>query len=290
MPRRATCFSRRRADLVTDLAERPQTATRVPGQLGAVHPRYRTDLSRALHQPKPAEPEPDTAPLTVVFTDQMLLANGGLDVEGDDYEVAVLVDPEQVEALLRREVDDDFNPGDPNDPLQRLLEFRVAFKAGPGILAPPRPRPVKRPTPFNDWLIKLAPPPSWPTTLFWAAVALALMVRYLVLASGGAPATIDSGNWLAFCDEIFGDGSRDSSITYPPLVPALASILTSLFGVASGIAVLGALSSLAPGLGVYRALGMVGLGRERVFPAVLLIGAGSVSDPPWVPRRLSTFE
>lgn len=116
------------------------------------------------------------------------------------------------------------------------------------------------------------------TVAFWGLVAFVAVFRFLVLMSGEAPATIDSGNWLAFADSLLGDTGRDSSITYPPVVPLLTKGFVSLLGVSAGVAVMGALASLAPALGLYWSLGQVGLGRRRVVPATLMLTTSTVGE------------
>lgn len=116
------------------------------------------------------------------------------------------------------------------------------------------------------------------TAAFWALVAFVAVFRFLVMTSGEAPATIDSGNWLAFADSLLGDTGRDSSITYPPLVPLLTKGLVTLLGVSAGVATMGALSSLAPALGLYWSLGQVGLGRRRIVPATLMLTTSTVGE------------
>lgn len=116
------------------------------------------------------------------------------------------------------------------------------------------------------------------TGLFWSLVAFVAIFRFLVLWSGEAPATIDSGNWLAFADALLGDTGRDASITYPPLVPLLTKGFVSLMGVSAGVAAMGAMSSLAPALGLYWSLGQVGLGRRRVVPATLMLTTSTVGE------------
>ena len=65
-------------------------------------------------------------------------------------------------------------------------------------------------------------------------------------------------------------GAFIALITYPPLVPLLTKGFVSLLGVRAGVATMGALSSLAPALGLYWSLGQVGLGRRRIVPATLM--------------------
>lgn len=100
--------------------------------------------------------------------------------------------------------------------------------------------------------------------LFCAFVATGLF-RYAVLRSGGAPATVDAGNWLAFGESLFGSSVRSDSIVYPPVVPILTWASVAVFGLTDGVAVLGALASLAPAGGL-----LVVLRRRLDHPAALV--------------------
>ncbi len=143
-------------------------------------------------------------------------------------------------------------PADGPDPLAETVRPLTAFL-----------RRIRRPSPL--------------TSAFLLMVLTVTIARFLVMW-GSAPPTIDSGNWLAFAESFFGDSPRDPSITYPPVVPALAELFTSILGVNAGIAMLAALSAAAPALGMYGALGMSGVGQLRAFPALLLLGAGSIGE------------
>ncbi len=116
------------------------------------------------------------------------------------------------------------------------------------------------------------------TMIFGVVLAAVVGVRFAVLNAGGAPPTIDAGNWLSFADSILGHSPRDSSIAYPPVVPLLTELFTAMFGIKSGVAALGAVSSAAPAIGLYVALRMAGVGRLRIVPALLLLGAGSIGE------------
>ncbi len=276
-----------------------------PGQLGAVHHRYGcrpedgdTALRSKGSPPKLACDDDTATPTTtsrvsVVAGHPDVFESGLVDLTRPVYDVIVVVDPEGLDELLRADVDpENWNPSGPDDPLQRHLRSGVAITAGPAILdVPPSSRALEtaeskpRPTCRDSRLRTTQAEPkvktrieAWPTALFWAVASLAVIYRFAVLLTGGAPATVDSGNWLAFGEQLFGDGSRDDSIAYPPIVPALTSLSAWLFGTHAGVAVVGAISSLAPGLGLYKALQMAGLGRSRIFPSILLLAAGSVSE------------
>jgi hypothetical protein len=104
------------------------------------------------------------------------------------------------------------------------------------------------------------------------------VIRFLILRSGGAPPTIDSGNWLAFADSMLGRGVRSSSIVYPPVVPLLAGALVAVFGLVDGISLLGSLAAAMPAVGIYVALRFLGLRLGAFIPGLLLLGASSVGE------------
>jgi len=114
--------------------------------------------------------------------------------------------------------------------------------------------------------------------LFFAVAATMVFIRFVVFATGGAPATIDAGNWLAFGDALLGDTTRDSSIVYPPVVPILTKLSVAAFGLTAGVAFIGAVASAAPAVGLFHTLGGFGLGRIRLVPSLLLLGVGSIGE------------
>jgi hypothetical protein len=114
--------------------------------------------------------------------------------------------------------------------------------------------------------------------IFAMVVVVIVAYRFLVLSDGGAPATIDAGNWLAFGDAIFGDGTRSSTIVYPPVVPLLTKGFVEAFGVVNGVAALGALASAAPAAGLYVGLRTSGIGFQALPGALLVLGAGAVGE------------
>jgi len=138
----------------------------------------------------------------------------------------------------------------------------------------PQPEPLTR---VHPWIQRLARPATV-NAAFGLVVVAVVAIRFAILNSGDAPPTIDSGNWLSFADSILGHSPRDVSIAYPPLVPLLTELFTSVFGIRSGVAAMGALSSAAPALGLYAALRMGGVGRLGMIPALLLLAAGSVGE------------
>ncbi|NOX31318.1 MAG: hypothetical protein GXP35_14900 [Actinobacteria bacterium] len=114
--------------------------------------------------------------------------------------------------------------------------------------------------------------------LFGGAVGAMVIVRFVVYSSGGAPPTVDAGNWLAFGDSLLGDGIRDSSISYPPTVPLLTKAAVAMFGLTVGVSLLAAIATAAPAVGLFHTLGAFGIGRLRLVPTLLLLCVGSVSE------------
>jgi len=150
----------------------------------------------------------------------------------------------------------------------------------PGLGSPPQPRVGTQPSLSSVFAALRAKirRPSLTTIALLVATAVVATVRFLVLAAGDAPATIDSGNWLSFAQSLFGDSPRDSSITYPPVVPAIVEIATNWLGVVNGVALVGALAAVAPALGLNAALRMTGVNGLRLFPVLLLLAAGSIGE------------
>lgn len=105
-----------------------------------------------------------------------------------------------------------------------------------------------------------------------------LYLRFQILQSGGAPATIDTGNWLAFGDLWLGEPTRSTSIVYPPVVPLLAKAFVAALGRINGVAALAALSSLAPSIGMYVSLRYLRLGSGALVPALLVLGPSAVGE------------
>ena len=114
--------------------------------------------------------------------------------------------------------------------------------------------------------------------VFAIAVVAIAVVRFVILRDGGAPATIDAGNWLAFGDALFGAETRSSTIVYPPVVPLLTKGFVEAFGMATGVAALGAVDSVAPAVGFYVAVRRCGLAVEALPGALLLLGASAVGE------------
>lgn len=105
---------------------------------------------------------------------------------------------------------------------------------------------------------RYARPQPWlaaaPDAGFAMFLVLVAGARYAGLTDQAAPATIDSGNWLAFGHALLGDSVRDPGIIYPPLVPLLTVTLASAFGPITAAGLMGAISSVAPSAGAYLAI------------------------------------
>ena len=113
----------------------------------------------------------------------------------------------------------------------------------------------------------------------FAAIVLTVgVVRAVVFAIGGGPATVDAGNWIAFGDDLLGADQRSSSLAYPPLIPIVTTLATRWFGVVVGVALVGAVASVLPAISTFWALGAMGVTRLRVVAAAIPLGAGSVGE------------
>jgi hypothetical protein len=115
----------------------------------------------------------------------------------------------------------------------------------------------------------------------WLCALVVIVVsvtRYSVLVEGGAPPTIDSGNWLAYADQILGSGVRSESIVYPPVVPLLVAGSVAALGLTAGVATIATLAAAVPGIGMYAVLRWQGLGAWALGPALLVLGASSVGE------------
>jgi hypothetical protein len=121
----------------------------------------------------------------------------------------------------------------------------------------------------------------WGTWAIIAAAGLGSLIfaflRYQVLVSGGAPATVDTGNWLAFGKDLLGPTLRPSSV-YPPVVPLLVVGGIQAFGLVSGVAVVAAAASVAPALALFALLYRQGLGWWSVGLAALLLASGATGE------------
>jgi hypothetical protein len=103
------------------------------------------------------------------------------------------------------------------------------------------------------------------------------LLRYQVLASGGAPATIDAGNWLAFGRDMVGPTLRPGSI-YPPLVPLVVLGSIQAFGPVAGVAAVAVAASIAPAVAMFTVLYRQSLGWWSVGLAALVLAAGSIGE------------
>jgi len=118
----------------------------------------------------------------------------------------------------------------------------------------------------------------WWDAAFLLCALVVASLRFVILRRGGAPPTIDAGNWLAFGDAILGKGVRSPTIVYPPLVPLLSKGSVALFGLTNGVALLAAVSSAAPAAGVFIALRCLKLRGASLLPTLLVLGASSVGE------------
>ncbi len=114
--------------------------------------------------------------------------------------------------------------------------------------------------------------------LFVLLALIVILLRFRILREGGAPPTIDAGNWLAFGDGILGRGARSTTIVYPPVVPLLTTAGVQAFGLVTGVSVVAAISSAAPAVGIYWTLRRYQLGIGALVPGLLVLGASSVGE------------
>ena len=135
----------------------------------------------------------------------------------------------------------------------------------------------RRRTPRERVRATLADPLSADIALTLLLVGTAF-ARYRILTDRHAPATVDSGNWLAFGHAIMGNSPRSSSIVYPPLVPLLMAGMTRIFGPIVAVGLLGSLTALLPAIAVYVALRALGLRWSAVALAALLAASASVGE------------
>lgn len=117
-----------------------------------------------------------------------------------------------------------------------------------------------------------------PLAAFAVVCGVIVGLRFLVLARVDGPATIDTGNWLAFGHDLLGSDVRSSSLVYPPVVPLLAVAATTAFGVAGGVAVLAATASALPAVGCFVVLWWARLRWFAVLLAGLVLAAGSSGE------------
>jgi hypothetical protein len=134
--------------------------------------------------------------------------------------------------------------------------------------------PVSSPTATRSGVLRFVRP--W--SVFLALTALVFFYRYWLLMRLHSPATVDSGNWLAFGKQLFGKSARSDSLHYPPVVPTLVYLSTSVVGVTKGVAGLVSLAACAPAIGIYISLRRSGLAWEAIVPAGLILCSSPVGE------------
>ena len=123
-----------------------------------------------------------------------------------------------------------------------------------------------------------------PVAVALAVFAVAVSVaRFAVLVDQApAPATIDSGNWLAFARTLLGDDVRSSSIVYPPLVPLVVLLAVAATNAATGVALVAVASILAAALGTFVALdGRVPRPAAAGASALVIVGSTTGEAAAW---------
>ena len=111
-----------------------------------------------------------------------------------------------------------------------------------------------------------------------AATVLAIGVsRAVVLAAPGVPAGIDAGNWLAFADDLLGQGVRDG-LAYPPVIPLLTRLAVDTLGPTVGVAVVAALVGAVPALAVLAVFLAAGRPILGVLAGVLVAAAAPLGE------------
>jgi len=119
------------------------------------------------------------------------------------------------------------------------------------------------------------------TWAFVAAIGVGALtfalLRYQVLANGGAPATVDAGNWLAYGKDLLGSALRPDTV-YPPLIPLVVLGGIQAFGVVTGVAAVAALASIAPAIAISIVLYRQKLGWWSAGLAALVLAAGATGE------------
>jgi hypothetical protein len=145
-------------------------------------------------------------------------------------------------------------------------------------LAVADPEPSNRLARGKEWVPAQS---RWATWAVVAAVGVSLLafafLRYHVLASGGAPATVDTGNWLALGKDMLGPALRPGEV-YPPLVPLIVMGGIQGFGLVAGVAVVATAASFGPALAVFAVLYRQQLGWWSVGLAALVLAAGATGE------------
>ena len=111
-------------------------------------------------------------------------------------------------------------------------------------------------------------PRAWAGFTPWVAAALIVVWRLVALSRHGDPVGVDMGNWVRIGRSWLGDVGVSDAV-YPPIVPAVATVVDVLIGQLWTSRLLQALAGVAPGLGVWSVL------RTRVRPG-WAIGASLV--------------
>lgn len=117
-----------------------------------------------------------------------------------------------------------------------------------------------------------------PLLAFLVLCDLVIGIRFVMLLGVDGPATIDTGNWLAFGHDLLGDDVRSSTLVYPPVVPLIMVAATTLFGVAGGVAAVAAITSALPAVGCFVVLWWARLRWFAVLLAGLVLAAGSSGE------------
>lgn len=126
----------------------------------------------------------------------------------------------------------------------------------------------------SEWLAR----PETADRCLGLLLAVTALARFAVFDDRGAPATVDSGNWLAFGHSILGSAPRSSSIVYPPVVPLLTTGVAAVLGPVVGVALLASVSSVLPALALYLVLRRTGLRWSAVLLAGLLAASASIGE------------
>jgi hypothetical protein len=118
--------------------------------------------------------------------------------------------------------------------------------------------------------------PSPGVPMAWIVVGLAAAAgvatfHVWVLVGRGTPAGIDTGNWLAFGNRVFGADVRPDGLAYPPVIPMLVAVAAAALGPTVGVATVGAISGLMPALAAFLVLRWGGLGTWAIVLAIFLL-------------------
>jgi hypothetical protein len=127
---------------------------------------------------------------------------------------------------------------------------------------------VAVPSGWAFWVVAAALGAGWLTIAF---------LRYQVLVTGGAPPTVDAGNWLAFGKDLVGPTLRPGSV-YPPLIPLLVLGAVQSFGPLVGVAAVAVLASMAPAVALTAVLYRQRLGWWAPSLAALVLASGATGE------------